>query len=768
MRHINESNTSNLKNLVDDFILKDPVSDNQGDLQLHHVLVAVHLALTNATAQMEEIAERVRSCTITALAWYYVDIISKLTSVLVPKSLEGATSLWKWELSRSNRLSGGVTPCSWTDEIYTSGMMAFVSILEDGLIHWHAIQHGSVNNVSDLNLQSFNDPINYYIGRLSSRIALASMVGLASGRLFCALVENTGLSIRRLLAENEPPNNAGGIPDVLILSAEKIIESVNVHMSITQSVNVQHLRRPAANLIHRLVTRSDQESQFSVDVAALEAAEQHYKHLRLSMSAYNWRHMTQEDEKSAPYQHDDPCFSLANVLDSIRDATKSESVSTEGVSGVSVDSIALSICYIETWRVNGLSKCPSFLKCVDLINELKATKEQKEKLTSEFSELDRIVCTIKDAYALDWPILNWFPSSDTNMKSDLFDRFKGDLDSAELAVEKLQQCMTLIKQEFIDMCSKSDSVNDDHFNNSLLPVVVSKRANRNLHHSKSNMLSVLQPSVSPSLSSDISADSKQPTILTSLRSHLTTLQKEKLSDIRQFVKCLSRYDSIRSSLLSSSQVSVNEACSPASNWSIWLDNHQNWTTLVVNMLKNLSKLITSFSVSSKSSVSESESICEGMDETEFAMTVNQECILVKYKLIVELILPLLVEVNEHVTSNSYLYNSLKGFLQILNTHFKTIEETFLSEIKELTIENVQSVNTEKVKQKTVSGRSLMNRMALSVWNRVYDRLHGFDSFLPMADVNEPMSICTQIDACIRQATDVDNLALMYEGWTAWV
>ncbi|VDQ01706.1 unnamed protein product [Trichobilharzia regenti] len=459
------------------------------------------------------------------------------------------------------------------------------------------------------------------------------MVGLASGRLFCALVENTGLSIRRLLAENEPPNNAGGIPDVLILSAEKIIESVNVHMSITQSINVQHLRGPAANLIHRLVTRSDQESQFSVGVAALEAAEQHYKHLRLSMSAYNWRHMTQEDEKSAPYQHD-PCFSLANVLDSIRDAAKSES----------------------------------------------------------------------DAYALDWPILNWLPSSalsDTNMKSDLFDRFKDDLDSAELAVKKLQQRMTLIKQEFIDMCSKSGSANDDNANNSSLPVVVSKRASRNLHDSKSNKLSVLQPSVSPSLSSDISMNSKQPTILTSLRSHLSTLQKEKLSDIRQLVKCLSRYDSIRSSLLSSNQISVNEACSPASNWSVWLDNHQNWTTLVVNMLKNLSKLITSFSVSSKSSVSESESVCEGIDETELAMTLNEECVLVKYKLIVELILPLLIEVNEHVTSNSYLYNSLKGFLQMLNTHFKTIEETFLSEIKELAIENVQSVNTEKVKQHLV-------------------------------------------------------------------
>ncbi|CAH8830719.1 unnamed protein product [Trichobilharzia szidati] len=761
MRHINESDTSNLKKLVDDFILKDPVPDNQGDLQVHHVLVAVHLALTNATAQMEEIAERVRSCTITALAWYYVDIISQVTNVLVPKSLKGATSLWKWEFSRSNRLSGGVTPCSWTDEIYTSGMMAFVSILEDGLIHWHAIHHGSVTKVSDLNLQPFNDPINSFIGRLSSRIALASMVGLASGRLFCALVENTGLSIRRLLAENEPPNNAGGMPDVLSLSAEKIIESVHVHMSLTQPVSVQHLRGPAANLIHRLVTRSGQESQFSVDVATLEATEQHYKHLRLFMSAYNWRHMTQEDEKSALYQHD-PCVSLANVLDSIRDAAKSEIVSTEGVSGVSVDSIAFSICYIETCRVNGLSKCPSFLKCMDLVSELKQTKEQKEKLTLEFSELDRVVCTIKDAYALDWPILNWFPSSafnDTNMKSDLFDRFKGDLDSAEFAVKKLQQRLTLIKQEFIDMCSKSDLANEDNVNNSSLPVVKSKRASRNLHHSKSKILSVVQPSVSPSLSSDVSTNSKQLTIITSLRSHLSTLQKEKLSDIRQLVKFLSRYDSIRSSLLSHSQVMDNKACSLASNWSIWLDDHQNWTTLVLNMLKNLSKLIMSFSVSSKSSVSDSESVCEGMDETEFAMTLNRECVLVKYKLIGDLILPLLVEVNEHVTSNPYLYNSLKGFMQMLNMRFKTIEETFLSEIKELAIENVQSVKTEKVKQKTVSGRSL-NRMALSVWNRVYDRLHGFDSFLPMADVNEPMSIYAQIDACIRQATDVDNLALI--------
>lgn len=37
-----------------------------------------------------------------------------------------------------------------------------------------------------------------------------------------------------------------------------------------------------------------------------------------------------------------------------------------------------------------------------------------------------------------------------------------------------------------------------------------------------------------------------------------------------------------------------------------------------------------------------------------------------------------------------------------------------------------------------------------------------------ADIGRGMPVHEQVESCIRAATDIDNLALMYEGWTAWV
>ncbi|CAH8635139.1 unnamed protein product [Heterobilharzia americana] len=755
---------SNLRQLVDDF-LKDSVVENQ-DVQLHQVLVAAHLAFTNTTAQMEEISIRIRSCSVTALAWYYVDIVSQVTNVLMSKSSdwsEGATSLWRWESNTTNNTSESVSSCSWADEVYAAGMMTFISILQDRLTHWRAIHYGSVDKIDDLTLKPFTDPINFYIVRLASRISLPSMVGLASSRLFCALVENTGLSIRRLLIESELSIKASGVVGVLSLSAEKMMESVNVQISLTQPISVQHLKTPASNLIHRLVTRSSQVSQCSVDAIELEAAERHYKHLSLSMSAYNWMHLTQTDKELQLYQQDAPS-SLAHVLDSIKHSTTLDCASIETLPDISVNSIASSIHCIETLRSNGLLSYSSFYKCINLITELKKAMEYKEKLTSEFNKLDRIICAVKEAYVLDWPILDWLPSTGGNIeagnKVNLFGRLESDVNSAECALEELRQRLTLLKQEFIEMCLKSDSLNDDDINQSSSPVIISKRPTRSLHHSRITTLPASQPLVSLSLSSsDISVNAKHPALITSLRSHLSTLQKEKLSDIRQLVKLLSRYDVVRSSLLSSNQMSVGEGCCGVSVWSTWLINHQNWTTDVLNVLKSLSKFITSLSDSNKNSLSD--------DEMEFATSLNQHCLLVKLKMIEELIIPLLNGIDKHITTNPRLYDTLKGFLLMLNVHFKAMGGTVRNQMNELGMETVESRKTQDAEQVTVSEKSL-NIMALSVWNRIYDRLHGFDSSLPTADANKPMSISAQIDACIHEATNVDNLALMYEGWTAWV
>lgn len=56
-----------------------------------------------------------------------------------------------------------------------------------------------------------------------------------------------------------------------------------------------------------------------------------------------------------------------------------------------------------------------------------------------------------------------------------------------------------------------------------------------------------------------------------------------------------------------------------------------------------------------------------------------------------------------------------------------------------------------------------NAFALSVLRRVKTKLDGREP-----DVLRKASVAEQVDFIIREATNVDNLALLYEGWTAWI
>nr|XP_061829730.1 serine/threonine-protein kinase SMG1-like isoform X1 [Nerophis lumbriciformis] len=56
-----------------------------------------------------------------------------------------------------------------------------------------------------------------------------------------------------------------------------------------------------------------------------------------------------------------------------------------------------------------------------------------------------------------------------------------------------------------------------------------------------------------------------------------------------------------------------------------------------------------------------------------------------------------------------------------------------------------------------------NSYAVSVWKRVKAKLEGRD-----IDPNRRMSVTEQVDFIIKEATNMDNLAQLYEGWTAWV
>ncbi|XP_032817004.1 serine/threonine-protein kinase SMG1 isoform X1 [Petromyzon marinus] len=56
-----------------------------------------------------------------------------------------------------------------------------------------------------------------------------------------------------------------------------------------------------------------------------------------------------------------------------------------------------------------------------------------------------------------------------------------------------------------------------------------------------------------------------------------------------------------------------------------------------------------------------------------------------------------------------------------------------------------------------------NSYAVSVWKRVKAKLEGRD-----VDPSRRMTVTEQVDYVIKEATSLDNLAQLYEGWTAWV
>lgn len=56
-----------------------------------------------------------------------------------------------------------------------------------------------------------------------------------------------------------------------------------------------------------------------------------------------------------------------------------------------------------------------------------------------------------------------------------------------------------------------------------------------------------------------------------------------------------------------------------------------------------------------------------------------------------------------------------------------------------------------------------NAYAVSVWRRIRMKLEGRDP-----DPTRRYSTAEQVDWMIREATDPNNLAVLYEGWTPWV
>ncbi|KAM9745691.1 serine/threonine-protein kinase SMG1 isoform 1-T1 [Menidia menidia] len=109
--------------------------------------------------------------------------------------------------------------------------------------------------------------------------------------------------------------------------------------------------------------------------------------------------------------------------------------------------------------------------------------------------------------------------------------------------------------------------------------------------------------------------------------------------------------------------------------------------------------------------------------------------------------------------DSMSQNARKALPRNLGTPTDTPPSTLLTNSKGLNPSPKRAVRDPK------TGRAVQERnsYAVSVWKRVKAKLEGRD-----IDPNRRMSVTEQVDFVIKEATNMDNLAQLYEGWTAWV
>jgi len=93
--------------------------------------------------------------------------------------------------------------------------------------------------------------------------------------------------------------------------------------------------------------------------------------------------------------------------------------------------------------------------------------------------------------------------------------------------------------------------------------------------------------------------------------------------------------------------------------------------------------------------------------------------------------------------------------------YASLESLVGDEKDEAANEKLQSVSSR-------TGRSGQecNSYAVGVWKRVREKLEGKDA--ECGGSEGACSVEEQVERLISQAVDFDNLAQLYEGWTAWV
>jgi phosphatidylinositol kinase/protein kinase (PI-3 family) len=86
-----------------------------------------------------------------------------------------------------------------------------------------------------------------------------------------------------------------------------------------------------------------------------------------------------------------------------------------------------------------------------------------------------------------------------------------------------------------------------------------------------------------------------------------------------------------------------------------------------------------------------------------------------------------------------------------------LKSEFDEEVEESTQKNAVNISAEEEGE-----RAVINKKALSITNRILNKLTGKDFHTP-----EPLNVTEQVEKLIKHATDIENLAQCYIGWSPY-
>ncbi|KAL7059465.1 hypothetical protein AAHC03_013418 [Spirometra sp. Aus1] len=789
-----EVDSTSLQAQVADLLMRSSPTRSKNDEHLAQVFLAVHLTLTNASAQMSEISRRMSECPITAPAWFYVDYVSQAVGTLQSRCVNGlgATSLWGWR-----SISGEPVRDSWTDEVYISGLAAIVNLCESLRCHWSTVRCGIVktDNLDESTGQA--DRIDWeqrpvrllelFLGRLINRLALISQATLAASRLLLSLLEESGMSVRNALIEIDRLNSGPDLQHSL-LAIDRLVQSAEFCAMSMQPPRVRALAGVAGSLLTNLFTRAARYVNKTSALRSVFYAEEHVRRLSLYRTVFVWIHgpsfpeselraLEQEETVIHPVHGKETscpvCLSicLEKISEAVATARSREAAPdwTEEETEVieEICTLGEAICAAESERIQTQI---SQTEVIALLKERDSMWQKQKDCESELTDMDFKLLALKDEYNLDWPASKWLSKTVNAVgqppHSYLLDCLSSALDALEAKCQdsrsRLLSVSSALSVEDRQKTVPGPTDGGGAIGGTSAPARTKNRGKTNRK------------------SSSIASNHDLVSSVTTLRQALATFQRSFLLELRPYVKFALRMEQ---SLSSEGSVQAPEtATTPTTTkssviWASWLEKQQVWTSTSMRLLKNLTRFVTDLS-------NFPESAC--FEERTFSLAAElvTDC----------------RELRRHLTP--YLLSQLKSAVLIsMSLSEECTNEKFAECFAELDFCEEKEINnaddgndsTDSVNAiaamigKVSSPEETVPSAVIAALKRLYDRLRGRDSLLfvkqspsrtavtaasssPVPASPSPPSLgpSEQTEACIYAAVDPDRLAPMFEGWTAWV